>query len=1196
MVKQINIVFLAAFLLSGCLPDSLKKWNETPAKAPVEGLSVTGPNGEKIGVSAPSGGTAPTSFSYAATSFGFNIGTAISDQTVTFVGEQSEATNTYVFTSYDGDSPTTQLSLSTVGLSLNSKTGTISGTPSSFSAATNFLIKAYHVESGTTLSTNISIAVATDVASAVMYYPQSSSQKLIIKLASVSAFAASGSISSSSGAKGTVSYVDTANSELHVSVTSSGSYGFLATESVDNASSFVIAETTITDVTYAIATTDSISFLPVFNTTISSTEFDSLQWSITPDVPGATGLNFQASGTPTASNGAFTASPPIDSLATTSYTVTVKNIIDQTKQATVRFNVSNAPTYLSYARHALLKVDDFTEFDVGDPISSSGTGVGKVLRKFSDGSANNYLYVKVISGEFKAAESIDHIIPFNTLRTLISTSQLVNAALTLADSSAFAAAENIAGNGSGVGVVVFNDTTNTVTLSIVTPDELKFSPGDAIVGVTGGAETAAGTVLRVGVSTLVVNVHSGTFAVGNDIQIGKFYDSSVGVDSSSGVLTGVGASNSVYIRYVSGTFTTAQSVDDAEPYAAAATTISYIDAPHVTLALTAATGMAKGQDISGLYGNIGVIDKVSGTDIGVQTENGIFNPTKGVDNHNPHDTVNVGTVTTAATRYKFSFYRGEEVDIIPQLTQGDNIVYKLTSGTLPTGLALDTATGIISGTPTQASANQTMTMEARNAVGNTSHSFELEIHEHFSLVNKTADAPSFILHKAGQARSSTNCRITATQLATTGGYLDSKNIMCYLDAGELDLYFNGLALTANVGKGLCEFINIRPYHFYKWQPKVSGSNTTKYFYKYSKDALCVNNCSKKNPDGSFSTVTCSSLTDDVILCDGDHTDASIPGSPNCDTGQYYIQTLSLTDTGVVDGSCLNANDEVAATTTTGPTSCGGKRANCIDGPALDLLTATQMETGMNSVLYASNLGIEKDWTFASPISKSHLTNARLANFANTDNICLNGSYSYFADGWQNYAQSSYYQIKLATPGNAANFTPGNYVVDDDNVFAGVIDSVNSTDGYIVVRAVNGTGSDVTDLDNLDDVGAAIIPYVEPNGIASGTTITAYDNPFRRAQPYYDIDCLNSSYDTIGRIRVVVRDWNRDFDSSSQIDRISPTASAMTLMDNSGTDAFGNSYNNRSDWADDTAATFTGSSCTSTAPPFGSPHSFPEDSL
>lgn len=88
------------------------------------------------------------------------------------------------------------------------------------------------------------------------------------------------------------------------------------------------------------------------------------------------------------------------------------------------------------------------------------------------------------------------------------------------------------------------------------------------------------------------------------------------------------------------------------------------------------------------------------------------------------------------------------------------------------------------------------------------------------------------------------------------------------------------------------------------------------------------------------------------------------------------------------------------------------------------------------------------------------------------------------------------------------------------------------------------------------------------------------DPFIGAQPYYTFNCLDGAYDLKARVRVVVRDWNRNFSKSSSIDSI-----YASFLDDSTLDPFSTSYNNRGDWDDFNAIKYTGCS-DSTAPSAG----------
>ena len=86
-------------------------------------------------------------------------------------------------------------------------------------------------------------------------------------------------------------------------------------------------------------------------------------------------------------------------------------------------------------------------------------------------------------------------------------------------------------------------------------------------------------------------------------------------------------------------------------------------------------------------------------------------------------------------------------------------------------------------------------------------------------------------------------------------YNNPKDITCYLEAGELDLYFNGLKLGVDSGPALCNFIQMKPYSFYRYQYKKTSAKETKVFFKYAVNASCAGNCIDKNG----TTVPCANL-------------------------------------------------------------------------------------------------------------------------------------------------------------------------------------------------------------------------------------------------------------------------------------------------------------------------------------------------
>ena len=164
------------------------------------------------------------------------------------------------------------------------------------------------------------------------------------------------------------------------------------------------------------------------------------------------------------------------------------------------------------------------------------------------------------------------------------------------------------------------------------------------------------------------------------------------------------------------------------------------------------------------------------------------------------------------TTHHHVFYAREPMVLKSELQYGDAVVFDLSNEEdLPEGLNFDASTGTISGTPSEKLSTTEFTLTARNPIGSQDATFILEIKDHFSVTIPTnfVDAESYKFHMSGQGNQSTSCRITNDQLE--GDNQDVKDILCYLEAGEMDLYFHGMEMQFDVGPSMCEFVSFEPY-------------------------------------------------------------------------------------------------------------------------------------------------------------------------------------------------------------------------------------------------------------------------------------------------------------------------------------------------------------------------------------------------
>ncbi len=1268
-----------SLMFAGCLPDNLKKWEEPQqVVAPQTGVNVAA-NGTNVNVPAPSGGTAPTGFNYGVTTMGFPLGKAITALTPTFTG-QTGTTNTYVFSSWDSDGaiPT---SLSLVGLTLNTTTGVISGTPTSFPAVTLpavYKIKAYHVQSGTTVNidANISISVATDFNASgfKLVYPQANGQKLVIKVADSTPFdfdcSPSCYISNAAGAKATIDYVNDSTKELFVSYVgptiADESVVFAIGDSVDNRDTFVSADTTISQVIYSVdvdAPATALPIAPYFTNRPSDTELGSyVEWSINPapvggivaDNSALAGQNLQfIDGSDVGGSFDSVGTVPINTMSTTTYTVIAKNAINQTKTLTIAINMSHGPNEMSYSNQVLLTVDDNNRFKLGSPISSSGTGKGTVIRK----AGSTLVGVRISEGEFKVDDRLDDAVAFNTERAVVSAVAHYNAIFKInTNVTEYAVGNCVRKVGdTAQAVVSYVDSTNpkTFTLSTGAAGYRLLSPGYLLTtdsddqGYVDFIDNA-GTIHFLQTLGSVLTATDNVF-IGTD----NTTSAPTALDTIAATPAPSEAVSDIYVRFVEPadaiSFSQTAATLPLESCAAVAKTDdpSFIITPYAQVKYTFANNSIK----KGFYlttatptneetGSVAMVindSNIAATDtatdaasepINVNVVNGILPFGAWLDDQNPYTAHAAGTLAgsdtigSIAPLNTYVAYRGEKFLLTPSLSEGENLAFYLDSASdiLPAGLTLNTTTGVISGTATESSATKKLILKAENSIGSSSATIKLRVIDRFAALNLTDNASSFHMHQSGKGNMNTACQITSDHINLPNNSTNEplKDITCLLEAGELDLYFSGLKLATDIGRGLCEYVNISPYYFYQYPYKSSSENADGYklIEKFTIPSTCAGKqCTYTNYLGVAQPAQpCDDLSAQApASCDSDYSKIIGTGHPNCDDGSFrdVTYTILADDTGGADAGtdCGDQPSEVNTTAYGTETSCGGKRANCIDGPVTDLITdINQLDSGVNSLIYNSFEGFfnntSNTWVFASPISKSFSSNKRLANFTH-DNSCINTTstsarYQYSSSNWH---KINYYGLHKIYVDDDANCVNGAASPPSGGYNAGVIyatvDDPNDTGTKGWVYIYNPDAS-VSSIVNGDDVCTGAGGVVETAVYPPVNSIEL--NPFLGGRPFYTISCLDSAFDVKARIRIAVRDWNRTFSPGFAIDHLDlPTQFGTRFYADSDIDNGGfGSFEERLDWDQTPGSTARINGCTSTDSANrvsnGSDYGFPQGGL
>ncbi|MFP5490808.1 MAG: hypothetical protein ACLGG0_04865 [Bacteriovoracia bacterium] len=453
-----------------------------------------------------------------------------------------------------------------------------------------------------------------------------------------------------------------------------------------------------------------------------------------------------------------------------------------------------------------------------------------------------------------------------------------------------------------------------------------------------------------------------------------------------------------------------------------------------------------------------------------------------------------------------------------------------------------------------------------------------------------AEDLGYVLHKANFG-SGISCQ--ADDVVDTPETLDStRDISCFVEAEEFALYYHGLEMQAQSDGSTCEYIAKAPFSYWNYNPGLSLriNGQPRQVVRFNCDDSVVEHLSGNdipalygNPSPTYTTVAqlCnrffnlndSGLTlplsfgqlhldvapdlagadiDEENLCTYNY------GETMCDEGRIQIHDVTVTGTDTSDPPD-NIPDVISVTGSTPRTrECGGSVYNCIGGAIRDVIptankgftsVVTSLEENEGKVTMTINQSIEKRGT-----------NLHAANFMRQ------------CSGVANY--------------NAANsFTPLPGVEFDPNVLA----------SYSKL-GVSTTGTQEKDTNNLDVIPLADHPFRA--GIPGNVVATfAPNSPLRKFsaanmsnQPFYTFSCLDHAYDVKARIRVAVREWNRNFSPTTQnfqfvsdvYNRALPYAtrtkmdagSAVTLLeyptiydDDSSNDIIDLGFNNFEDWDD-----------------------------
>ncbi len=383
------------------------------------------------------------------------------------------------------------------------------------------------------------------------------------------------------------------------------------------------------------------------------------------------------------------------------------------------------------------------------------------------------------------------------------------------------------------------------------------------------------------------------------------------------------------------------------------------------------------------------------------------------------------------------------------------------SGVLLTG-CLKKAGPLAGVTPVPSVSASTVTVITPVGIVNDSEGFRVSV----LLPSPTV---SYLIHGGSDSSgslslSSQNSYSYTTPCAIQSGSADLRDLMCYVEGDEGDLYYWGATLQHNVPASMCTYVRISLPWYYNFP---TGTSTIVPTYAPTSSPY------------SFAT--------NSVFVDGDLTIAPLPYCPYNFLGwqSLYSSNFGGSNAGIFSSatglpSAIGIPDTTANLSqtflncctgsypsTSGLTAWGGKEGKCIAGPAVDLQKLDVNGFPKSDIYYVATIGLNGAYTVVSPLNKSLHSNLYIAN--------------YF------------------TPSSRTLSTQNNNFNDPSQWPSAFVPS-NNTARVPTVSTANASSVNVISL------------------VAGSPTSS-------KAQPFYMYECLDSAFDLQYRIRVMIRSWS-----------------------------------------------------------------------